>query len=123
VHVPRREFERKIEIVLLVEKVRMKPKSSATESSNAPRTVEPSFIKFEAEFIVQWPFENSPCGPPGIGAKKVQESSMTRFRPTYIYGGVTLESASIDLNIGTARSTNSSALQVACGPPGIGAKI
>jgi hypothetical protein len=58
------------------------------------------------------------CPPPGIGAKKVQESSETRFGTAYILGVVTLESAGIDLDIGTGRSTNSSALQVACGPPG-----
>jgi hypothetical protein len=78
-HVPRRELERNCEIVLLAEKVRMKPKSSANESSNSPRTGEPSFTKIKAELIAQWPFINSPGGPPGIGAKRVQESSYNSF--------------------------------------------
>jgi hypothetical protein len=47
----------------------MKPKSSANESSNSPRTVEPSFTEIKAELTAQWPFVNSQCGPPGIGAK------------------------------------------------------
>jgi hypothetical protein len=55
-HVPRQELERKFEIVLLAEKDRMEPKSSANESSNSPRTIEPSFAKTKAELIAQWPF-------------------------------------------------------------------
>jgi hypothetical protein len=61
------------------------------------------------------------CPAPGIGAKKAQRISETRFG-TYIIGAVTLERAGIDINIGTAISKNCSALKVACGPPGIGAK-
>jgi hypothetical protein len=41
---------------------------------------------------------------------------------TYPAGSVTLEGAVIDLYIGTPYGINSSALEVACGPPGIGAK-
>jgi hypothetical protein len=63
------------------------------------------------------------CPPPGIGAKKVQEISVTRFRTTYIVSDVPLERAGVDLHIGTTVSPNSSALEVACPPPEIGAKI
>jgi hypothetical protein len=51
--VARRELERNFEIVLLAEKGQMKPKSSANESPNSPRTIEPSFIKIKAELIAQ----------------------------------------------------------------------
>jgi hypothetical protein len=64
------------------------------------------------------------CSPPGIGigAKKVQEISETRFRTTYRASAVALENAGVDLDICTI-SINCSALEVACPPPGIGAKI
>jgi hypothetical protein len=68
-HVARRELEQKFETVLLAEKARMKPKSSANESSNSPRTPERSFNKIKAELIAQWSFVNGPCGPRGIGVK------------------------------------------------------
>jgi hypothetical protein len=59
------------------------------------------------------------CPPPGIGARKIQESSQRSFGITYIGGRVALEGAIIDLNIGTTSpSINSSALEVACPPPG-----
>jgi hypothetical protein len=48
------------------------------------------------------------CPPRGIGAKKVQESSETRFRTTYIASAVALERAGVDLGICT-KSMNSSA--------------
>jgi hypothetical protein len=63
------------------------------------------------------------CPPPGIGAKKVQENSETRFCTTYIASAVALESAGVDLDICTVSSINSTALEVACPAPGIGAKI
>jgi hypothetical protein len=59
--------------------------------------------------------------PPGIGAKKVQEIYESRFRTTYIISDVALERAGVDLNSALI-SINSSALEVACPPPGIGAK-
>jgi hypothetical protein len=63
------------------------------------------------------------CGPPGIGAKKFQESSR-RKQPvtTYIASSVALEYRVVDLHIGTI-GINSTALEVACPTPGIGAKI
>ena len=65
-----------------------------------------------------------PCDPPGIGAKKFQESSR-RKQPvtTYIAGSVALEGAVVDLQNCTTVGKNSSALEVACPPPGITAKI
>jgi hypothetical protein len=61
--------------------------------------------------------------PPGIGAKKVQGSSETKFGITYIIQrSVALESAAVDLHIGIA-GIDSSALEVACPPPEIRAKI
>jgi hypothetical protein len=60
------------------------------------------------------------CGAPGIGAKKVQESSADDHSPTYPASDVALESAGVDLDICTC-SINSSALEVACPPPEIGA--
>jgi hypothetical protein len=62
------------------------------------------------------------CPPPGNGAKKVQETSEPRFCTTYIGSTVALENAGVDLDICILRK-NSSALEVACPPPGIGAKI
>jgi hypothetical protein len=61
------------------------------------------------------------CGPPGIGAKKFHESSRDSFGITYVGGSVALESAVINLEVAILNK-NSSALEVACGPPGIGAK-
>jgi hypothetical protein len=61
--------------------------------------------------------------PPGIGARKIQEGSRKRFGITYQASTVALEGAVMDLNIGTALSTNRPALKVPCDPPGIGAKI
>jgi hypothetical protein len=42
---------------------------------------------------------------------------------TYSATSVALKCAVMDLHIGTITGKNSSALEVACGPPGIGAKI
>jgi hypothetical protein len=61
------------------------------------------------------------CGAPGIGAKKFQEVSETRFRTTYLFSAIALERAGVDLDICTI-GKNSSALEVACPPPGIGTK-
>ena len=63
------------------------------------------------------------CPPPGIGAKKVQETSGARFGSTYIANGiVALKCAIVDLH-GAFKYENSTALEVACPAPGIGAKI
>jgi hypothetical protein len=63
------------------------------------------------------------CPPPGIGAKKVQETSEARFGTTYIgNGSVALECAIVDLRGAVPPEENSTALEVACPPPGIGAK-
>jgi hypothetical protein len=59
--------------------------------------------------------------PPGIGAKKVQESSQNSFGIIYIVCIVALEGAVMDVHI-VPESINSSALEVACPPPGIEAK-
>jgi hypothetical protein len=63
------------------------------------------------------------CGPPGIGAKKNQESSRKSFVSTYIGGVVALEYGIVDLHIGITDNINSSALEVACPPPGIERKF
>jgi hypothetical protein len=63
-----------------------------------------------------------PCDPPGIGAKKFHESSRDGFGITYEAGSVALESAVINLEVAIL-NINSSTLEVACPPPGIGAKI
>jgi hypothetical protein len=70
----------------------------------------------------QRPFQIVPCEPPGIGAKKVQEIFETRFRTTYLVNAIALECAGVDLDICTI-SINSSALEVACPPPGHRRKI
>jgi hypothetical protein len=57
------------------------------------------------------------CPTPGIGAKKVQESSDTNFGITYlIAGNVAQECGVVDLHISTI-GINSSTLEVACPPP------
>jgi hypothetical protein len=53
--------------------------------------------------------------------KKVQEISETRVC-TYIAGAIALENAGVDLDICTT-GKKSSALEVACPPPGHGRKI
>jgi hypothetical protein len=54
--------------------------------------------------------------------RKCKEISQNNFRNTYMASDVALENTGVDLDF-CARSKNSSALEVACGPPGIGAKI
>ena len=72
-------MERKFEIVLFAENGRTETKSSADESwrTNLPST--PKFVMIRAKLRERWSFEIVPCDPPGIGAKKVQESSKTSF--------------------------------------------
>ena len=60
--------------------------------------------------------------PAGNWSEKFKEISRYRFGITYIGRSVALEGALMDLHIGTI-GINSSALKVACPPPGIGAKI
>jgi hypothetical protein len=56
--------------------------------------------------------------------EKFQESSAGHHSYTYIgAGGVAFESAGVDLDIRTTLSSDSTALEVSCSPPGIGAKI
>jgi hypothetical protein len=55
--------------------------------------------------------------------QKLQEISQNSIGITYIVGSVALEGAVVDLHIGTTTGINSSTLEVACPPPGIGAKI
>jgi hypothetical protein len=65
-----------------------------------------------------------PCdAPPEIGAKKVQEISENKIIITYIGGSVALERAVVNLHIGTKSGIGSPTLEVACPPPGIGAKF
>jgi hypothetical protein len=54
--------------------------------------------------------------------RKIKEISQSSFGTTYIASAVALECAGVDLDICTI-SQNSSALEVSCPPPGIGAKI
>jgi hypothetical protein len=56
--------------------------------------------------------------------RKLKGKSQNSFGTTYILdGSVALEGAIIDLHISTRLSINSSALEVACGPPGHGRNI
>ena len=55
--------------------------------------------------------------------EKSQEISVDHHTSTYPEGVVALENAGVDLDICTIFGINSSALKVACPPPGIGAKI
>jgi hypothetical protein len=54
--------------------------------------------------------------------RKDKEISQNSFGTTYSVGSVALESAGVDLDICTI-GINSSTLEVACPPPGIGAKF
>jgi hypothetical protein len=64
------------------------------------------------------------CPPPGIGAKKVQESSDTNFGITYIIAGnVAQECGVVDLHIGTIGINSATTLEVACPPPEHGRKF
>jgi hypothetical protein len=55
--------------------------------------------------------------------EKFQEISMSENHGTYRVRFIRNETTGMDLHIGTSPSTNSSALEVACPPPGIRAKI
>jgi hypothetical protein len=61
----------------------------------------------------------SPAG--NSSEEKSGKFSKQRFGSAYIASAVALENAGVDLDIYTT-SINSSALKVACGPPGIRAK-
>jgi hypothetical protein len=52
------------------------------------------------------------CPPPGIEAKKVEEISADHHSRTYIVSAVALESAGVDLDIGTITGINSSILKL-----------
>jgi hypothetical protein len=62
------------------------------------------------------------CDPPGIGAEKSAEIIRTALElwSSYAFGSVALECAVVDLH-GALPNINSTALGVACPPPGIGA--
>jgi hypothetical protein len=59
----------------------------------------------------------------GNWSEKCKEVSQNSFGITYTATSVALESAVMDLHIGITISINSSALEIACPTPGIGAKI
>jgi hypothetical protein len=62
--------------------------------------------------------------PAGNWSRKVRENSQNSFGMAYNGGNsVALEYAVVDLHIGTRLSSNSSTLEVACPPPGIGTKF
>jgi hypothetical protein len=54
--------------------------------------------------------------------QKFQENSEARFRTTYRFTAIAVENGVVDLHIRTFASINSTALEVVCHPPGIGAK-
>jgi hypothetical protein len=55
--------------------------------------------------------------------EKFQEISGNENYGTYLWHFIQGETRGMDLHIGTVDSSNSTALEVACPPPGIGAKI
>jgi hypothetical protein len=56
--------------------------------------------------------------------RKFKEISQSSYGITYrSRGSVAMEDAVMDLHVGTILSKNSSALEVACPPPGIGANF
>jgi phage FluMu protein Com len=61
--------------------------------------------------------------PPCRDIEKFQEISASENHGIYLIRSVRDETRGIDLHNGTGLSPNGSALQVACPPPGIGAKI
>jgi hypothetical protein len=58
----------------------------------------------------------------GNWSKKVREISQNSFGSTYFVGSVAFKRAVVDLNSAVIRK-NGSTLEVACEPPGIGAKL
>jgi hypothetical protein len=61
------------------------------------------------------------CGPPGH--REISEHFCERNHGTYRVCLIRDETRGMDLHNDTAGSINSTALEVACPPPGIGAKI
>jgi hypothetical protein len=57
-HVARRELERKLKIVILVEKDRVELKSSANESQRGDLHPASGFAKIRAELKQRWPFKD-----------------------------------------------------------------
>jgi hypothetical protein len=64
-YVPRREFERKFEIVLLAENAPMELKSSAKESEHLPSRTASSFIAIQVESKKHCPVKGSSMWPAG----------------------------------------------------------
>jgi hypothetical protein len=62
------------------------------------------------------------CPPPGHGGK-FREISQNRVGTTYVFSTIAVEYGVVDLHIGACEGINSPPLEVACPPPGIGAKI
>ena len=123
-HVPRRELEQKFEIVLWADNALMEMKSSGNESRDLRRPVAPSVITIRAEQGEHRPFKDSSMWRARNWSENFKESSQNSYRITYVIcGSIALECAVMDLYIGTIRSIDSSALKVACSPPGIRAKI
>ena len=60
--------------------------------------------------------------PAGNWSRKVREISLNSFGGTYFEGSVAFKRAVVDLNSASI-SINGSTLEVACPPPGIGAKF
>jgi hypothetical protein len=60
--------------------------------------------------------------PAGNSSRKVREISRKSFGSTYIGGTVAFEGAVVD-HQSALININSSALEVACPPPGIGVKM
>jgi hypothetical protein len=59
----------------------------------------------------------------GNWSGKAKEGLRKGHSSSYRKGRVALEDGVVDLHIGIVLSINNSALEVACPPPGIGAKI
>jgi hypothetical protein len=60
--------------------------------------------------------------PAGNWSRKVREFSQNSFGGTYSVGSVAFKCAVVDLDSAVIR-INGSTLEVACSPPGIGAKF
>jgi hypothetical protein len=128
-HVPRREFERNFEIVILAENARIKLKSSANERLNLPRPIASSFVKIGAELSVRQQMKKRSMWPAGNWSEsfeKVLLAKCAQIEPKR--SANESERADVpaapELTMIRAKLTEQWSFEmVPCSPPGIGAKF
>ena len=100
----------------------MELKSSANESCYLPRDPAQFFVVIRVESREHHKVKDRSIWSAGNWSENFTENPQNSFEITYVDGSIALEGTVVDLDIGNI-GINSTALEVACPAPGIGAKI